>query len=438
MLTLFAAVVAAAPTASVVTNPCEGQQNCRRASAAQVFALADRLYAQGAVAAAEQALEALTHDPSTDLRAEARFRLAALREKRGDLSGSADSLRALLRERPDAQAARLELSRILARTGDDRGARRELRRAAAGGLPRDLERTVRQFSSALDSLKTRGASLELAVAPDSNINRSTSNETIDTAIAPFRLDQDARGQSGIGMSLVGQLWSRNSAVGAAILSQANVRSDLYGKSRFNDVQLTVSSGPELATAAGRIRPAVVHERRWYGGSPYSTGYGASFNWLIIPSAQSQIEVDGSVIHQSVRRNNWLNGMRYGIGATADYTLSADTSARLSLRGAALNAAAAAESLRQAGADLVLAHRFGIATAFGQLGYTRTKGRAPIPLFGKTREDGRLDLGAGFIAHTLQYRGFAPMVRAIYTASNSNIGLYEFRRRRVEIGLSRDF
>jgi hypothetical protein len=51
-----------------------------QASAAQLFALADKLYAEGDLAGAAGILEALTRDKHAELRAEARFRLAAVRE----------------------------------------------------------------------------------------------------------------------------------------------------------------------------------------------------------------------------------------------------------------------------------------------------------------------------------------------------------------------
>src|SRR5690349_3176849 len=128
MLTALGAIALSAAVAqvpSVSTDPCAGQENCQQATAAQLFALADSLAAKGGLAGAAQVLEALLQDPHPELRAEARFRLAAVREKLGDLDGAIASLRALLEEQPGANPARLELSRLLAKKGDEAGARRE-------------------------------------------------------------------------------------------------------------------------------------------------------------------------------------------------------------------------------------------------------------------------------------------------------------------------
>ncbi|HJQ18066.1 MAG TPA: surface lipoprotein assembly modifier [Allosphingosinicella sp.] len=421
------------------TDPCAADPTCRHASAAELFALADSLVAEGDLARAQSILEALTADPDPELRAEARFRLAAIRERRGDLSGAVDALRSLLGEKPDAQRARLELGRLLALQGNDRAARRELRRAAANGLPADVAQTVRRFSTALSALKRRGFSADLAFAPDSNVNRSTSDKYVDTVIAPFELDPDAREQSGIAVSVGAEAYSRDRVLGTTLLTRAGAHGDFFiGKKRFNDIQFSLTSGPELTTAIGRIRPALVHERRWYGGRAYSTGYGAALNWLTAPSAQSQLQIDVSAVRQSIRRNAVLDGTRYAASVTFDHSFTPETSARLALRGAILDAAARPESLHQAGGDALVAHVFAFATIFAQAGYTRTQGLAPLALFGKTRRDDRIDLAAGTIAHGLEYRGFAPLVRIIYTDSRSNLALYDYRRTRVEFGFTREF
>ena len=150
----------------------------------------------------------------------------------------------------------------------------------------------------------------MGFGPDSNINRSTSSQYIDTVIAPFELDPDARGQSGLGFSLGGQAWSRDSLLGGTLLTRTGAHGDFFAKGRFNDVQLVLSSGPELNFGLGRLRPALTHERRWYGGDRYSKGVGASLNWLTLRSASAQVEIDGSVIRQSINNNVFLDGYRY--------------------------------------------------------------------------------------------------------------------------------
>src|SRR5215208_3281451 len=99
MLILLAALAlsqSAVPTADTPDDTCRAEQGCVRTGATQLFQLADTLYNQGDLAGAAGVLTALTQDVHPELRAEARFRLAAVREKMGDLAGAAQALRDLL------------------------------------------------------------------------------------------------------------------------------------------------------------------------------------------------------------------------------------------------------------------------------------------------------------------------------------------------------
>src|SRR3954452_23296469 len=164
MLILLAALALAQAQASAppIGDPCKAEQGCVHASAAQLFALADKLYDTGDYAGAVEILQALTQDPHPELRAEARFRLAALREKMGDLPAAAQALRDLLAEQPNANPARLELARILTRLGKNDEARKQIAIAERTGLPPEVEQTVRRFANGIPSTKRRGLSLEMS------------------------------------------------------------------------------------------------------------------------------------------------------------------------------------------------------------------------------------------------------------------------------------
>src|SRR5215203_742977 len=114
MLSLFVSLALAAAQADTAQpGACDAEDGCVITGAAQLFAYADQLFSSGDHAGAEQFLLALTQDKLAEIRAEAWFRIAAVREARGDLVGSADALRKVLTEQPGAQRARLELARIL-------------------------------------------------------------------------------------------------------------------------------------------------------------------------------------------------------------------------------------------------------------------------------------------------------------------------------------
>ena len=189
---------------------------------AELFAFADNARDSGDYDAAETAYRALATNPELELRTEARFRLALMLEQQKRLTDAAVLLRQILDEKPDAARVRLELARMLALMGDLPGAARELRQAQATGLPPEVARLVNIYTSALRSQKPFGASVEIALAPDSNINRATESTTLDTIIAQFDLSEDAQAKSGIGLSLKGQAYAR-----AGIDKRSSLSSTIY-------------------------------------------------------------------------------------------------------------------------------------------------------------------------------------------------------------------
>lgn len=436
------ALLLAALAAPVLAQPpaCDPAHDCLTGlSAAQVFALAERYATAGQVPNAEALLKGLARDPNPDYRAEARFRLSILREAQGDKQGAIEWLKALLDEKPAAGRPRLELARLLAETGDESGARRELRRAGAAGLPDDVARVVDLFATALRSSRTLGGSIEVAIAPDSNINRATTQERVDTVVAPLPLSRDARATSGIGFSLSTQGFARGKmGENVDLLSRASVRADLYGKSRFNDIVLTLASGPEFRLRGARIRPAAIAQRRWFGGDLYSESYGGSLNVLKPLDRVSQVEGELTVLQSNYALVPVQDGILADLNIAYDRALSPRFSIRVGARATRQDAKVDFLSTKSGGIDLLASRAFGKQLAFVQASGFRLRADGREPLFGITREDTRFDLTAGLILRRFTWHGLAPLVRVIYSNSDSTIPIYDFKRTRVEFALSREF
>ena len=133
----------------------------------------------------------------------------------------------------------------------------------------------------------------------------------------------------------------------------------------------------------------------------------------------------------------LDGTRFAAYATYDRQLAPNVIARFNLRGLLLDARAKPESLRQLMAEAIVSTDIRLASLYGSLAYTKTDGRAPIPLFGKIRDENRLELSAGIVSRKT-FGGFAPLLRLTHARSWSNIDLYDYRRTRIDLGVSREF
>lgn len=433
-------MASASPALGQQAGTCDPARGCvTHLSAPDVFAIADRYAAAGRLDEAETLLKGLTHDPNSDYRAEARFRLSVLREKQGDRQGAIEWLKALLDEKPNAQRPRLELARLLALQGDESGARRELRRAGAAGLPEDVARVVNQFALALRSSRPIGGAIEVAIAPDSNINRATSRETVDTVIAPLILSPDARERSGLGFTVSGQAFARADLTdGLALLSRVSARADLYGASRFDDIVLTLASGPEFRWAGARIRPAAVTSRRWFGGDLYSESYGGSLNVLKPLNRVSQIESEFTALRTNYRLIPDQDGMLYDFNTAYDRAFSPRFSGRISARVTRQDAVQPSLATTSAGIDLLASRSFGKQLVFVEAGVSKLWSDARLPLFTKTREDTGWEVTGGLLLRRFSWRGLSPVVRIIHSENASTVGIYRFKRTRIEFALSREF
>lgn len=429
-----------APVSTPPPPDCDAEQGCvANLSAVDVFAIAERYAAAGRLAEAEALLIGLTRDPHEEVRAEARFRLAFVRERQGNVSGAIEALKALLDEKPNAQRPRLELARLLALQGDERGARRELRRAGSAGLPDEVARAVDRFATALRSTRPLGGSIEVAIAPDTNINRATTQDEIDTILGPAIPDADAQATSGIGVSIAAQgFWRAEAGENVDILTRLSGRADLYGKSRFNDIGVSIASGPEFRLGAARLRPAGIYSRRWFGGDLYSESAGGSVNFLKPLGPADQIEIEGTALRSDYAMNPGQDGMLYDVNAAYDRAFSPRFSTRIGGRFTRQDARQPALATTGGSIELVASRSFGKQILFVQESLSYLEADERLLLFPERRHDRRVDFTAGLVLRDFSFEGLSPVVRVTHSVNRSSVDIYDFKRTRVEFGLSREF
>lgn len=408
-------------------------------SADQLLILADQARRAGDLSTAEAAYRALFADPSIEVRSEGRFRLAMMLVGLRRLAEAATLLRIILDEQPSAQRVRLELARVLDLIGDEAGARRALREAQAGGLPPDVARFVDRYSSALRAQKPIGASIEVAIAPDSNINRATRSDTLGTILGDFELDEDARQRSGVGLAIRGQGYARFLLSGNVnLLGRVSGSADLYRASEFNDLALAVGVGPELRSGADRLSLEIGSLWRWFGGVSYSRAKTISANYFHPLGRKSQLRGTASVAFISNQINELQDGQTYSASVSYERALSNRAGTGISLSGNR-------QAFRDPGYSswgiqtTVFAYReAGPLRIFAAAGFDRHRADERLLLFPKLRNDHlyRASLGATF--RNFRIGPFAPFARATYERNRSIIEIYNFRRVRSEIGVTRAF
>ncbi len=407
---------------------------------AQLFDIAEQARAAGRPADAEAIYKALSADPRLEIRQEARFRLGMMQSETGRLTDAALSFRAILDEQPNAARVRLELARVLAAMGDEGKARQALRQAQASGLPPDVALIVDRFANALRSNKTFGGSFEAAIAPDSNINRATSLKELDTVIAPLTLSEDARSQSGVGAHLTGQVYAR-----LPLSSQLNLvprfsgDGTFYEHSQFNDLSGSALMGLEWQIGPGdRLMPSAGMTWRTYGGAPYARTATADLRWMHRLGRRAQLDTSASYGNSSYSQNSLQDGSMYSLSATVERALTARSGVAVSVSGLRQTARDPGYATASGAVTLVGWRDMGKLTLFANATARRLESDARLALFKDRRKEWFLRAGAGATFRQIQVAGFSPVLRMAYERNFSTVGIYDYRRVNVDMGITRAF
>jgi hypothetical protein len=433
---LVASLAVGAPVAAQEARPAQTVTM----SPTELFAFADRARDAGDFKAADTAYRALAANPDLELRTEARFRLALmLADKEGKYREAAVLLRDILDEKPNAARVRLELARMQAQLGDLGAARRELRAAEATGLPPQVERMVRFYSAALTSRRPYGASFEIALAPDSNINRATRSETLGTIIGDFDLSQDARAQSGLGLSTQGQMWGRvDLSKHSDILARLSGSGNFYRKSEFDDDAVSLEVGPELSLGRDRLSLSSVVSWRWFGQKPYTFSWGGNGTLLHALGKRGQLRIDGSLVRSNDKVNDLRDATRYALAAGVDRAFGARFGGGIRLSGQREDARDPGYSTLSGGVSGYLFRELGKTTVVINGGYSHLEADKRLFLYPKRRIDDRVTAGISGTFRSLKVHGFAPIVKVEYERNFSTVELYDYRRIAADIGITAAF
>lgn len=405
----------------------------------QMLEWAERAQARGDRATAIRVYRSMLLDEDQDARHEARFRLARLLALDGKLSEAAILLRQVIDDRPDAASARFAMAQLLVRIGDETAARRELRALQATQLPLESARLVDRFSDSLRIHKPFGASIELAVAPDSNINRATRSDTIGTVIGPFEISEDGQAVSGTGLAIRGQLHGRFAIGETANLSgRLSASADLYASGAFNDVAVEATVGPELRLGRNLVRLEGGAGRRWFGGRPFLDSARIAASVTRPLGRRAQIRATGSVAVIDHRLNDLQDGRAFGGSVAIERALSPTTGLGVSLAGDRQALRDPAYSTFSWRASVIGWREVGRTTLTATVDYGRLEADDRLLLFPSRRRESfaRASLGATFRQFT--FRGFAPLVRYSIERNRSSIEVYDYARRRAEFGITRAF
>lgn len=432
-----------AALSSLTTTPLVAQERRKATSvhvtAGQMLDVASGLVKEGRGEEAKPIFELLAKDPNSDIRNEARYRHALLLKSEGDYRGAAVLLKRVLDEKPDAAAVRIELAATLSQIGDRDAAYRELRAVRASDLPPNVARFVDRLSASMQARKTFGLQVEFSLAPDTNINRATRSDTLGTIFGDFTFAENSKATSGVGAALRGLANARvavseNVDVSARISADAN----LYRKDEFNDITADLAVGPEWRIGLTRLTAEAGVSRQWFGMSLYQRNVRLALSVVKPVDAVSQVRLDGGVRDTNNHFNDLQDGHGFSLRARYERAFSPILSVVASVGGDRFLAEDDAYSTRSLGGSLVAYRDWGRTTLQGgiELGWLKADER--LAILTDKREDKLFRLQLGAVFRQLTVEGFAPITRLVFERNKSTVEFYDYRRTRVEVGVSRAF
>ena len=209
-----------------------------------------------------------------------------------------ESYRHILQQKPGLLGVRLELAKALFERGhclasvenilehlfgdDCDAAAHQFRRALAGDLPEAVVATVSRYLAVIQERKRVSGQFRMAVAPDSNVNAGTDAETFRIRSLPveFEINEEAQATSGIGV-VVAVAGDYRHPLALQFFDDTKTRLRIggsvyrreYSGRRFDDMTLSLHTGPEVLFQRGRVGLLARADHRSYAGDPVSYGLG---------------------------------------------------------------------------------------------------------------------------------------------------------------------
>ncbi len=416
-----------------------------RVTPAQLLAKAEALVAAHRFREAAPIIEALRQAPET--KSQSRFLAGYSASLQGDHALAASIFKDMLGDNPKLTRVRLELARSMLAMGQTASADRQFALAQADGeLPPDVARAIRGAREVIRSRRAWRVDIDLGLAPDSNINNATGNDSIsvqfgDTTL-PIDLGQDAQATSGLGQTALVSAGLRLPVSDRyAILATADANGTNYKGTRYDDYLAQATAGAELRLGStASVSLEAVAAQRWFGGTVASQQIGARAGMQLSFGDTRRLGAQLDVRSTTAKFDQAFSGTQAGLYVTAEQVVAKSFVASLGgfVRRDSLREAAYSNT--EIGATVGFGGELPLGISFGVGGtLSRATFDAPMGLFSPDprrdwRYSGRLTVGN----RKVRVLGFSPQLNVTYNRNDSSLPFFATDRIRARMSLARYF
>lgn len=363
---------------------------------------------------------------------------------RGNLTGAAKNYRTALADDPSLTLVRAELAQTLFLLEEDDSAKHHLNLLMAEA-PNDYEaQGIRSFIDTIDARRPFKFSAYVSVAPSTNVNNGSSNDTIYAPLwgVDMDIDDSSREQSGIGFSTgFSAGYSHRLGNDFSVVLGGGVNATLYTDPDFNMYSASQSAELRYLLTDGFLGAGLVASENMkndeIGLSYYSYGPRISLQKAITP--QDRINLSSVYEWRTYTDSSSNDGTALMVDGSWNHAFDSSLTASLGAGYDRIKAETDFISYETYSGSFGLYRELPKGITVDLSGEVRlSEFDAMHPIAGVTRKDTRLTGIVALTKRDFNIWGYAPSLEYTYVYNDSNISLYEFDSHALDFRLSKDF
>ncbi len=354
------------------------------------------------------------------------------------------ALRAILVDEPALARPRLELARAFFLKGEDGLARDHFERVLAGEPPAPVIANIQGFLYQIRARRRWSMYFGTAVAPSTNIGRTSDTDVIYIRDLPFRRDAEGLTTSGVGLSAwTGGEYQHPLGERLRLRLGGDASRQEHSGKEYDQIFLSGHAGPRwLAARDTEISLLANIRQRWLGGVPYYRDAGARLEVGHRLSQRLTLSGRASWHSRQYRAREFLDGpvLDFTLGGAWMITpiVRVEAAAGYAQERAKSEIWRNATRWGQVGISVALPLGFNLSGS-GELRWTQYKGNwAPFTPDGASRADRTRILRTSVYNRAFTLFGFSPQIAVTNEVRDTNAQLYDYKHTNFELRFVRQF
>lgn len=399
----------------------------------------------------DQAMRILTMMPQTNnlpVEIERWYLIAQMAQRQGDYDTAIKIYRKILDDQPDLVKVRYELALCYMAKQQWYRADYHLRLAMAGtNIPPQIKQQMMYYRWIARQNKNWNIWFNFGAAPDNNINQNAGGEECVMTAYGRMCRQLPEPVSAVGYNMtLGGNYEFKLSDHWRWKNDANIYTNVYDKHEFDDLYLSMSTGPRYVWGNGDVWLSGVGARRWYGWNRYNWAYGGkldtNYDWTRKLSTGLSLRFMNNTFDEY---GYYMNGQTYSSTARVSYSFNAIQ--YMMLRGGVDRDTAADDIYANwrynagigFGAELPFGFHIYIEPSFSWMNYDGERWIVKNETFTKLAERDFIQRYAVSISNSkIDVWGFVPTLTISYTNRDSNIQNRKYDKTTIEFNMQQRF